>query len=198
MTEKYKTNNLELNTKKKLFNKAVSYLAKFETTTGKLKLILEKFASNNLPGVSHKIISHQISEVVTKCEKLNYVSDENFLENKIVYFLKKGLSLKVIENRLREFQIDAEKYKKVLHSFYEDDKNLELKSAIYLAKKNVLDLIVTKKIIKKTLNSFKVGWEYFHAQVLIMIFLKEFCHLKTLKILKTSYQILKNRMFRVL
>ena len=57
MTEKYKTNNLELNTKKKLFNKAVSYLAKFETTTGKLKLILEKFASNNLTGVSQKIIS---------------------------------------------------------------------------------------------------------------------------------------------
>ena len=47
MTEKYKTNNLELNTKKKLFNKAVSYLAKFETTTGKLKLILEKFENDS-------------------------------------------------------------------------------------------------------------------------------------------------------
>ena len=155
MTEKYKTNNLELNTKKKLFNKAVSYLAKFETTTGKLKLILEKFASNNLPGVSHKIISHQISEVVLKCEKLNYVSDENFLENKIVYFLKKGLSLKVIENRLREFQIDAEKYKKVLHSFYEDDKNLELKSAIYLAKKKRIGPYSYKEDNKENIKLFQ-------------------------------------------
>ena len=73
MTENYKINDFELETNKKLSNKAISYVARFETTTGKLKIVLEKFAKNNLPEVSNEIISNQIAEVILKCELFSRV-----------------------------------------------------------------------------------------------------------------------------
>ena len=58
-----------------------------------------------MPGISNEIISNQITEVILKCERLNYINNKSFIKNKIQYFLKKGLSMKVIENKLKDYNI---------------------------------------------------------------------------------------------
>lgn len=145
MTENYKINDFELETNKKLSNKALSYVARFETTTGKLKIVLEKFAKNNLPGISNEIISNQITEVILKCERLNYINNKSFIKNKIQYFLKKGLSMKVIENKLKDYHVDLETLQNILQTYYEQDTNLELRSAIYLAKRKRIGPYTNRK-----------------------------------------------------
>jgi SOS response regulatory protein OraA/RecX len=69
-------------TKKRLYNKALAYLSRYESTTANLSAVLYrsvKRAENEGQEISNDV-SVWISEIVAEMEKLGYVNDKRYGE----------------------------------------------------------------------------------------------------------------------
>jgi len=120
-------------THQRLKNIALYYLDRFDTSSEKLKSVLKRrvqkavMAGDEVSPDS----SNWIDEIVQDMQRLGYVNDKRFCENKIRQYLNAGKSNRYITGKLSEAGIDSE----MIQSFLPAD---ELEQAkIFVHKKHL-------------------------------------------------------------
>ncbi|EPX83549.1 regulatory protein RecX [Salipiger mucosus] len=116
-----------------LVQAALGYLKSYETTTGHLRVVLERKIRRRLRGTETDLSEFhaEIDAAIAYCTERNYVDDRRFVELFIENALRTGMSLRKIDGKLRQKQIDPEQYRDVIDEAEYD----ELEAAIAFARK---------------------------------------------------------------
>ena len=113
-------------------SKALWYLQRYASSSNNLRQYLRrKTKDTHLNFGSHEIIE----KIIKSFEKQNILNDRIFSESKIRSYLNKGWAFKKIKFKLLELGISKDIADESIDNFEDTNHNLELISAIKLAKK---------------------------------------------------------------
>ena len=128
----------EARIKKRLTNKALHYLGQYASTTARLRQVLQKFATHKLEGAGVEDIAAAIEAVITDCQKLGYIDDQNFIQSRIRAGRNAGRSERQILDKLRQAGIDRDSAAASLKAHREDNSEAEkLAALIHIRKKRL-------------------------------------------------------------
>ncbi len=142
-------------TPQRLKNIALYYLERFDASSEKLKMVLKRrvqravFAGDEVSPDVEK----WIDEIIQEMQRLNYVNDRRYCENKVRQFLRMGKSNRYIIGKLSEAGINPE----IVASFLPDD---ELEQAQIFVQKKHLGKDFQKDLAKLA----RAGFSYDIAQ----------------------------------
>ena len=117
---------------KEIESKAIWYLERYATSSKNLKRYLKRKVMNSHLNLGSDEI---INEVINRLESQKILNDQFYTESKIRSLLNKGWSTKRIELKLRELGISSELIDKNIKNLDENEDEINLVSAINLAKK---------------------------------------------------------------
>lgn len=117
---------------KEIESKAIWYLERYATSSKNLKRYLKRKVINSHLNLGSDEI---INEVINRLESQKILNDQFYTESKIRSLLNKGWSTKRIELKLRELGISSELIDKNIKNLDENEDEINLVSAINLAKK---------------------------------------------------------------
>ena len=142
-------------TPQRLKNIALYYLDRFDASSEKLRSVLKRrvqkaiMMGDEVPSD----VSNWIDEIVQDMQRLGYVNDKRFCENKIRQYLNAGKSNRYIIGKLSEAGIDLD----LIQSFLPDD---ELEQARIFVHKKRLGQDYQKDLAKLS----RAGFSYDIAQ----------------------------------
>lgn len=135
-------------TKKRLYNKALSYLTRYESTTTKLSNVLYR-AVNRAKFEGQEIspdVSSWIKEIVLEMEKLGYINDKRYGENIQRRLRSEGKSLRLIGGKLKKAGLDEELITYIQEETSLSSDELDLEAAKILVRKKKIGFLRPEKL----------------------------------------------------
>ena len=130
-------------TKKRLYNKALAYLSRYESTTANLKAVLYraiKRAENEGQEISQDVPSW-ISEIIAEMENLGYVNDKRYGENLQRRLLSGGKSTRLINGKLKMAGLTDDLIEEIQSETEKDADELDLEAALTLVRKKKIGFL---------------------------------------------------------
>ena len=103
-------------TERRIENIALFYLARFETSSGKLRqVLLRRVQRQKMQGISVPSEVHVwIEKTLEKMEKQGYLDDERYVESRVRRWLDQGKSHQMIRQKLLAENISSDMFEKYL------------------------------------------------------------------------------------
>ncbi|MBQ4084377.1 MAG: RecX family transcriptional regulator [Alphaproteobacteria bacterium] len=137
-------------TKKRLYNKALAYLSRYESTTANLNAVLYrsvKRAVNEGQEISNDV-SVWIAEIVKEMEKLGYVNDKRYGENLQRRLLSGGKSVRLISGKLKMAGLTDDLIDEIQEETNKTADELDLESATALVRKKKIGFLRPEELRK--------------------------------------------------
>ena len=137
-------------TKKRLYNRALAYLSRYESTTANLSAVLYravKRAENEGQELSPEV-PVWISEIVAEMEKLGYVNDKRYGENLQRRLLHGGKSVRLISGKLKMAGLDDDLITEIQEETEKSADELDLEAALTLVKKKKIGFLRPEELRK--------------------------------------------------
>lgn len=135
-------------TKKRLYNKALYYLSRYESTSSRLAMVLDRAlkraeqAGQELPAES----TEWVREIVAQMEKTGYVDDLRYGENVQRKALLGGKSLRFVRGKLKMAGLADETIEKLMEETGSSPDELNLNAALVLVKKKKLGFMRPEEV----------------------------------------------------
>lgn len=127
-------------TQKRLYNIALYYLSRYESTTEKLRSVLEnrvyktKLNGEEVPSET----THWIQTIIDEMVRLGYVNDKRFAENTFQRLTETGKSVRFITNKLKAAGLENDLIENILETQKISIQEMDLEAARKLVKKRKL------------------------------------------------------------
>ncbi len=156
-------------TPQRLYNIALSYLTRYESSTQKLKNVLERriLSAQRQGKEIPKNASQWIHETVLKMQELGYVNNKRYAENTIRRLSQSGKSIRYMNMKLKQDGIDSQTFQSALPNKTTDD--IDLDFALLMVKKKKIGFYrpfpLQKQYFQKDLAILgRAGFSYETAQ----------------------------------
>lgn len=129
-------------TQKRLYNIALYYLSRYESTTEKLRSVLErrvlKAQSEGLETPPEA--KEWIQDIINEMQRLGYIDNKRFAENTFRRLSQAGKSVRTITTKLKMAGIEEQAIEDIYDSQEESTFELDLKAAQKLVQKKKLGI----------------------------------------------------------